>query len=47
MDDSVAHAQAHVKTGLSATADGGFGLDATLSMRPVATMSLKAKTMPQ
>ena len=44
MEDPVPHAQAHVKTGLSATAVGGFGLDMGLFMRPVATMRFTAKT---
>jgi hypothetical protein len=47
MDDCVAQAQDRVKTGLSATADDGFGLDAALSMRLVATMSLMVETMSQ
>ena len=47
MDNCVAHGQCRVKTGLSATADGGFGPDATLSMRLVATMSLMIETMSQ
>jgi hypothetical protein len=47
MDNCVAHAQCRVKTGLSATADGGFGPDAALSMRLVATMSLMIETMSQ
>ena len=38
MEESVPHAQPRVKTGLSATAVGGFGLDTGLFMRPVATM---------
>jgi hypothetical protein len=47
MDDCVAQAQDRVKTGLSATADDGFGLDATLSMRLMATMSLMVESMCQ
>ncbi len=36
MEDPVPHAQPRVKTGLSATSVGGFGLDTGLFMRPVA-----------
>ncbi len=45
--ESVAHAQTRVKTSLSATVNGGFGLDATLFMRLVAAMSLMAKPCPK
>ncbi len=44
MKGPVPHAQPRVKTGLSATAVGGFGLDAGLFIRPVATMEFMAKT---
>ena len=44
MEDPVPHAQPRVKTDLSATAVGGFGLDTGLFMRPVATMRFMAKT---
>ena len=47
MDNCVAHAQCRVKTGLSATADGGCGPDVALSMRLVATMSLMIESMSQ
>ena len=42
--DPVPHAQPRVKTGLSATAVGSFGLDTGLSMRPVAIMRFMAKS---
>ena len=45
--ESVAHAQTSVKTSLSATVNGGFGLDATLFMRLVAAMSLMARPCPK
>jgi len=44
MEDPVPHAQPRVKTDLSATAVGDFGLDSGLFMRPVATMRFMAKT---
>ena len=44
MEDPVPHAQPREKTGRSATAVGGFGLDTGLFMRPVATMRFTAKT---
>ena len=43
MKDPVPHAQPRVKTGLSATAAGRFGLDTGLFMSPVPTMRLIAK----
>jgi hypothetical protein len=43
MKGPVPYAQPRVKTGLSATAVGGFGLDTGLFVRPVATMRFMAK----
>jgi len=44
MEGPVPHAQPRVKTGLSATAVGSFGLDTGLFMRSMATMRFMAKT---
>ena len=44
MEDPAPYAQPHVKTGLSATAFGGSGLDTGLFLRHVATMRFMAKT---
>ena len=44
MEVSLPHVQSHVKTDLSVTAVGVFGLDTGLFMRPVATMRFMAKT---
>jgi hypothetical protein len=44
MEAPVPHAQHRVNTGFSATAVSGFGIDAGLSISPVATIKLTAKT---
>ncbi len=44
MKDPVLHGQPDVKTGFSATAVGGFGLDTGLLMRPATIMRFMAKT---
>ncbi len=44
MKGPVPHDQPPVKTGLSATAVGGFGLDTGLLMRPATIMRFMART---